>query len=312
MTDQDLRPPLSRTRAAAAQPARRRAWLGWLVALLGAAALGWYARDQAWLAAPIVAPDKPVVAVPSVPAPEPAPLQPLQAAPQPALAPPAAASMPAPVELAPPPEDMLALPDLDALVVQWLGQQAMQWVVTPQLARHVVATVDNLPRAHAAPRLWPLTPAGGKMVLHTDEQGQRIAPENSVRYQALVDFVTQRAPAQWVQWYGAAYPALQHQYEQLGYPGQSFHARLLLVLEHLLQTPAVHDPLAVQLVQVQQGQVREAPLQPWLRYEYVDAQLQSLSAGQKMLLRLGPAHRAKLAAFLQALHGQLASWIPTA
>ena len=46
--------------------------------------------------------------------------------------------------------------------------------------------------------------------------------------------------------------------------------------------------------------------QPWLRYEFADSGLQALSSGQKMLLRVGGAHRATLKAKLRELRAQIA------
>lgn len=317
MSEQDLRPP-QRTSSGAAP---------WLWGLVGIALLlggGWYAREQ-WRAAQTEEAAPPVVA--AAPAPPPLPDMPvdvLPSAPEPARD--------AVAALAPGPVHPLAgvqsssaatvlgganvevdanspatevQPTLDELAVQWLGQQALQFVVTPGLAHHIVATVDNLPRGHVAPRLWPLHPVGGKMAILMDDAGaMQIDASNSARYDAVVNFVTGLDPAQVAQWYRQAYPVLQRSYEELGYPGQYFNDRLVQVMDHLLQTPQVSGPLAVQLVEVQ-GQIR--PQQPWLRYEYVDPNLQMLSAGQRILLRLGAQHRQRISAYLQAVRGHIAA-----
>ena len=59
------------------------------------------------------------------------------------------------------------------------------------------------------------------------------------------------------------------------------------VIDHLLATPepAPGAPL-VQLTEVK-GSVPST--QPWLRYEFADPQLQSLSSGQRILLARGAA-----------------------
>ncbi len=46
------------------------------------------------------------------------------------------------------------------------------------------------PRGHAAPRLWPLSPVGGKLQTQPSAQGLQIAAANSARYDAVVAFVT--------------------------------------------------------------------------------------------------------------------------
>lgn len=303
MTEQDLRPPRQqRAREQAASGGTTR----WLLLVLAVAAIGygaWFARER-WAAQQRTATPAVQESAPPPPVAETLPPQPQAQMAEPA---PEAEEAPLHPVLVSDPNALTAddAQGLDRLVVEWLGQQALKFVVTPGLAHHIVATVDNLPRGHAAPRLWPLSPVGGQMALTSTEQGAaQIAAANSARYDALVGFVTSIAPSQAAQWYRQAYPVLQQAYENLGYPGQYFNDRLIAVIDHLLRTPQPTEPLAVRWVQVQ-GQV--APQQPWLRYEYADADLQALSAGQKILLRLGAAHRQRIQSYLQALRSQIAS-----
>ena len=87
-------------------------------------------------------------------------------------------------------------------------------------------------------------------------------------------------------------------YQELGYPQGYFNDRLVEVIDQLLATPEVAEPLAVKLVEVK-GEV--ASTQPWTRYEFADPKLEALPAGSKMLLRMGSENaqrvKAKLAAF---------------
>ncbi len=66
-------------------------------------------------------------------------------------------------------------------------------------------------------------------------------------------------------------------YEDLGYPGQYFNDRLVEVIDHLLQTPDLRGP-----IELKQGRVF---------YEYADPALESRSAGQKLLMRMGGDNR---------------------
>lgn len=305
MTDHDLRPPSQQRRA---QDAGKRSALPWTlaaVALAAAVGAGWWAKDRWGQPAPVPmhAPGPATAAAPAVP--DVPPVAPEPAAP--------AALVPIPEAVSP--QHPLAVEAADALeaadtqglehtVTQWLGREAaLKWLAMPGLAHHIVATIDNLPRSHAAPRLWPLHPVGGRMITAEEVEQMWIAPANSSRYDTLVGFVTSIDPAQAAAIYRKVYPVLQQAYENLGYPGQHFNDRLVAVLDHLLQTPDVAQPMAIQLVQVQ-GAV--APQQPWLRYEFADAKLQSLSAGQKLLLRMGPSHRQQLKAYLQTVRAQIA------
>jgi len=74
------------------------------------------------------------------------------------------------------------------------------------------------------------------------------------------------------------------------------------VIDVLLATPDVEYPVKLQLTEVK-GPI--TPLRPWVRYEFVDPDLESLSAGQKILVRVGAVNqrrlKAKLAEFRQEL-----------
>jgi hypothetical protein len=75
--------------------------------------------------------------------------------------------------------------------------------------------------------------------------------------------------------YRQFYPLLQQAYVNLGYPDGYFNDRLVEVIDHLLATPTPSQtPVLVR---------------PHVLYEYEDPSLESLSSGQKALLRLSPA-----------------------
>lgn len=78
----------------------------------------------------------------------------------------------------------------------------------------------------------------------------------------------------------------------------------MAVLDLLIATPEPSGPLEVHLVDVQ-GSVK--PTRPWARYEFTDPALQGLSAGQKILLRVGKANRAILRRKLVEFRGLVAS-----
>jgi hypothetical protein len=186
-------------------------------------------------------------------------------------------------------------PVTDALV-DYIGRAAvLQLIQTDRFVVRVVATVDNLPRGHVAPRLWPLNPSAGRFAV--DDEG-RIAAGNARRYDASVRLLDGLPPARAADLYRRLYPQLQAAYAELGYPRGSFHARLLAVIDHLLNTPVASSATRLQLIEVK----GEVPSQrPWERYEFADPALQQLSAGQRLLLRLGPVHQGRIIEWLRAL-----------
>jgi hypothetical protein len=203
-----------------------------------------------------------------------------------------------------------SLPTLDrsdamvrATVTDWLGRESVQALLQlDDFVRHVVVTVDNLARSHAAPRLWPVTPMPGRYTVMEVDDTMHAAPVNAERYAPFVAFVERVDTKQAVALYARWYPLFQQAYEELGYPGHYFNDRLIEVIDQLIATPVPAQPLELKITEVK-GPIPAT--QPWLRYEFADQSLEALSAGQKMLLRMGPAHQQRLNAKLVELRRQL-------
>ncbi|WP_428419804.1 DUF3014 domain-containing protein [Methylibium sp.] len=232
-------------------------------------------------------------------------------------APPEAASAPAEPAIRHPipasaPEDTgsAALPALaqsdpvvrSALVELFGRQSVLSFLQLDGFARRVVATVDNLARPHAAPRLWPVNPMPGRFSVEPGAGGEVIGASNAARYAAFVSFAEATDTGRAVALYVRLYPLFQQAYQELGYPRGYFNDRLVDVIDHLLQTPEPAGPLAVVLTEVK-GPVQ--PSRPWVRYEFADPTLEARSAGQKMLLRMGPQQRQGLKAKLVEIRAQI-------
>jgi hypothetical protein len=170
--------------------------------------------------------------------------------------------------------------------------------------RRFVATVDNLPRERAAPRMWPVQPTGQRFAVSGTGGTQAVSADNGARYTPMVLMVESVDPSRAVALYVKLYPLFQQAYEELGYPGKYFNDRLVAVIDHLLGAPEPQGPPRVKLVEVK----GDSPLeQPWTHYEFVDPQLESLSAGQKMMVRVGLVNERRLKARLRAFRSQLAT-----
>ena len=178
----------------------------------------------------------------------------------------------------------------------------LQFLQLDKLAIRVVATVDNLARLHAAPMLWPVTPTPGRFTVGKGAASTTISATNSQRYTPLVHFIESVDSTKAVALYLNAYPLFQQAYEELGYPRRYFNDRLVAVIDHLLATPVSSEGLSVKLTEVK-GPIATA--RPWVRYEFSDATLESLSSGQKMMLRVGPDNQARLKVKLQEFRRQI-------
>jgi hypothetical protein len=207
------------------------------------------------------------------------------------------------------------LPKLDrsdstvrATLADWLGRKSVEsFLQLDDFVRHAVATVDNLGRSHAAPRLWPVNPMPGRYTVAIVGDGTFATPGNAERYSPFVTFVegvdSKRAVALYARWY----PLFQQAYEELGYPGKYFNDRLVEVVDLLIATPVPEAPLELKLTEVK-GPI--PVMRPWLRYEFADPKLEALPAGQKMLLRMGPANQKRLQAKLAEVRRQLTTNAP--
>ena len=76
------------------------------------------------------------------------------------------------------------------------------------------------------------------------------------------------------------YPLFQKAYERLGYPNAYFNDRLIEVIDHLLATPEPEGPIVL--------------VRPNVLFEFADPDLEALSSGQKLMLRMGPDNAATL------------------
>jgi len=175
-----------------------------------------------------------------------------------------------------------------------LGGKAFgEFVIPTQLVRRIVATVDNLPRKSAPRRMMPLNAVPGAFVTAGAGDERTLAAANAARYAPYVRAL-EALPAQaLVTAYVQTYPLFQRAYEELGYPGKYFNDRLLEAIDDLLAAPEVGAPPRL--------------LQPKVLYEFADPELETRSAGQKILVRMGAENAAKVKAKLREIRQALAA-----
>jgi len=193
----------------------------------------------------------------------------------------------------------LAADEISPALTSLLGSKAaLTFFQLDGFPRKFVATVDNLGRSHAPPVAWPITPTEGRFTVQTHDGATVVSSDNGLRYTPLVLMLESINVGLVVDLYVRMYPVLQQTYVDLGYPNNQFNDRLLQVINHLLATPSAPQVMAVQLTEVK-GPIPS--LRPWVRYEFADPALESLSAGQKIMLRVGSVNQNRLKARLSAL-----------
>ena len=247
------------------------AWLIPILLAIGAAGALWYYWVQTNEPAPepVVLPKPVAEAPPALPEPlHPLPEQDVSRSERPELVP-------------LPPLDQsddyfkLALTDI-------FGGSIEDMLVSSGMIERIVATLDNLPRSHVAERIRPLGRLAGQFVVDgQDVSGElNINSNNYSRYDALVGLVAGADLTEVAEVYRRFYPLFQSSYVNLGYPDGYFNDRLVEVIDHLLATPDIDDSTLL--------------VRPHVLYEFADTELEGLSSGQKLLLRMGSEHRSRI------------------
>ncbi len=218
---------------------------------------------------------------------------------EPARPAPEAQGTPAPVHPVAPEivADGLTLESSDAALLSELekltGSHGLLRFFHPtELVRRIVATVDALPRHQVPLQVVPTLPVPGRFIVESRGGSAYIGPANPGRYVPYVHLLTSIDPKAAAGAYRRFYPLFQQAYRQLGYPTGYFNDRLVEVIDDALATPKPPTPLHV-----------EAPRAMW---QYADPDLEDLSAGQKILLRMGLANADAVRSWIRAFREAIA------
>lgn len=194
------------------------------------------------------------------------------------------------------PDPLPALDGSDAVMLKLaeflLGKPELLALVVPQeIIRRIVITVDNLPARNVPQNRLPLKQPEGKFAAAKDGENFVLDSSNYQRYNRHVALMNGLDTRRVADAYVHLYPLFQNAYRELGYPKAYFNDRLILAIDNLLATPEAQGPLVL--------------TQPAVFYQYADPQLEALSAGQKLLLRMGPDNAAVVRKKLAELRKEL-------
>jgi len=264
-------------------------WLtGLLVVLLGAA--GWYFFKNYQQQAEQAPPPPALPEVVHEPAAEEVPYK----APEPAMR---------EMELEPEPFiEELPLPTLaesDPLAIETFGGLVGEPMVARYFAREdvisrMVATIDALSGRQIPGAIAVVQGPEGEFEVTADDQPDAVIlneegdpipqfivdPVNYRRYLVYVEMIEAVDAEQLADLYSSHYSLFQEAYRQLGYPDQDFNGRLLALIDELLASPDVQDPVRL--------------MKPEAYYLFADKELEALPAGQKTMVRMGSANAARV------------------
>jgi hypothetical protein len=153
----------------------------------------------------------------------------------------------------------------------------MKLIHPKRLIDNIVATIDNLPQQRVPEKIMPFDPPAGHFVVTSSGADLTINSRNANRYASYVSLAAAIDAKQLVDLYVRLYPLFQQSYEELGYPKKYFNDRLIEVIDDLLDTPDVKEPVKL--------------VQPKYFYLYADPELEASSIGQKIMIRLGGKNR---------------------
>jgi hypothetical protein len=171
------------------------------------------------------------------------------------------------------------------------GRDAAETWILDHFVERLVLLIDTLPRPALVIHRLPLQPPPGDFLVTGGGEKKIISEENYQRYSPLVRLLTAADTQKLVAAYGRYYPLFQEAYRDLGYPSEHFNRRLLAVIDHLLAAPEVAGPILLQ----RRG----------VRYAFADPELEALSAGQKILLRMGNENAGMLKEKLREMRREL-------
>lgn len=193
---------------------------------------------------------------------------------QPATQPPAAASAEQ--------GEAITLPPLDAtdpIVRELVGKLSAHptvaaWLATDGLLRNVALVTINISEGKTPVRhLRALTP-DSRFRARSAATGAYVDPRSYARYDGYADAIAALDARGTARLYATLRPRLVEAYAEQGIPEEKVNAVLERAIIHLLETPAVDAELPLRAKTIS--------------YAFADERLESLSAAQKQLLRMGP------------------------
>jgi len=171
-----------------------------------------------------------------------------------------------------------AMDKSDNLILQTLGVLFKPSLVkkmfkSSDIIPRIVVTVDNLLNKNISVEQFPTTPVRGTFIVKGKEGQQVISKRNYRRYALYIKMLNSLNVKALVKSYIYMYPLFQQAYQDLGYQDVYFNDRLVDVIDDLIAAPEIEDPVKL---------IRKSVM-----FKYADPQLEALSSGQKIMIRMG-------------------------
>lgn len=207
-------------------------------------------------------------------------------------------------------EPLPSLNDSDQSIINLVGRVLSKDYFSSQLRMEAVilrfvVTVDNLTKKKLAKKYRLVKESKGKFLTSIDlatkdsiDEQYYIDENNYQRYAGFMKLISGIEADKLIAVYIYYYPLIQEAYDSLGYSGRYFNDRFVDVIDHLLETPRTRR--------------RHALERSTVTYKYINAKLEARSAGQKIIMRIGPENERVLRRKLQQLRAALTKFEPDA
>jgi hypothetical protein len=170
------------------------------------------------------------------------------------------------------------------------GEPLAEYLVQGQAISRMVAMIDRLTSRQVPPLVNPIKSAAGEFQVDSDADRVVLSARNFARYDGHVALLQSVNTGALIAIYRKYYPLFQQAYEENGGEG-SFNDRLVEVIDHLLETPDVPGPIYL--------------TKPEAVYVFEEPGLEAMTAGQKILVRMGSANAAIVKEKLSEIRAEL-------
>lgn len=183
-------------------------------------------------------------------------------------------------------------PEVRAALAEVVNKDALKrFFNVDSVIRRIIVTIDNLPRDKIPQQYNIAKPVEQSFRVSGSDNNFVIRTENHRRYTPYVRLLEAVDTQQIVNKYVYFYPLLQEEYKNIGSPKQYFNDRVVEAIDDLLAAPTPDEPVKL--------------VQPKVFYEFADPSLESLSAGQKLMIRMGSENAARVKAKLRDIRKEL-------
>lgn len=188
------------------------------------------------------------------------------------------------------------LEDSDELVRELAGElsahpKLAMWLMSGDLIRKFVAAVDNIANGQSPRPLIDFFKPDKEFSVLNEGGEYYIDPTSYRRYDPVAEVFASLDSKGCVTLYKKMKPAIKEAYVDLGYPDKEFDDTLKKAFMVLLEVPVIDQNIQLE--------------KKIVTYTMVDADLESLNAAQKHLLRMGPENVRVIQKKLQEMAGLL-------